>query len=103
MAKPYTWRNLRRCLANAGAVATILVTINQGWAAFFRPPRDLVVFGRMGLKYVVLFSVASVSALMSGFALLGVKSAFDARACDRATAASPPSQRGARETYLARL
>ncbi len=65
MPGDYMLRDLRRCLIMSAIVGSVLVSINQGSAFFFSPSVDVSILGRVGLNYLVPFTVASVSAWMA--------------------------------------
>lgn len=65
MAEDYLVRDLKRCLLISALVGTVLVSINQGPTFFLAPSTDPSVLGRVGLNYLVPFTVASVSAWMA--------------------------------------
>jgi len=65
MFELYSIRDLKRCLVISAVVGTILVIINQGPGFFLAPPGNPVLLGRVGLNYLVPFTVASVSAWMA--------------------------------------
>lgn len=63
MSATYGLSDLKRCLVISAVVGTVLVSINQGPEFFLAPRADAL--GRVGLNYLVPFSVASVSAWMA--------------------------------------
>ena len=65
MSKLYGLPDLKRCLLICAFVGTILVLINQGLQFFLDPPGNLAALPRVILNYLVPFSVASASAVMT--------------------------------------
>jgi len=65
MSELYSSNDLKRCLLISAIVGTILVSINQGPAFFLAPHGDLETLARVVLNYIVPFSVATISAMMS--------------------------------------
>ena len=65
MSGDYGIRDLKRCLLICAVVGTVLVSINQGPTFFLAPSADPAVLGRVGLNYLVPFTVGSVSAWMA--------------------------------------
>jgi len=65
MSELYSSNDLKRCLLISAIVGTILVSINQGPALFLAPHGDLETLARVVLNYIVPFSVATISAMMS--------------------------------------